>query len=151
MGLGPGPPRAPTSTAPTTCCSSAPTPGSARARSSSIPDPVGRLAAVEARGGRVVFVDPRHCEPKVGETVQIKPDTDVYLLAAMLHEIDRTVGFDADGAARVRDLDALRAFLARFPPSRSRPWSASTPPTIAAMAREFAERARARRRTARPA
>lgn len=105
----------------------------------SIPDPVGRLAAVEARGGRVVFVDPRHCEPMVGETVQIKPDSDVYLLAAMLDEIDRTVGFDAAGAARVRDLDALRAFVARFPAATVAPVVGIDAAAIEAMARDFAE------------
>ena len=102
------------------------------------PDPVAKLAEVEARGGRVVFVDPRHCEPKVGETVQIKPDTDVYLLAAMLHEIDRTVGFDPDGAARVRDLDDLRGFLAQFPPERVAPVVGLPVDKVVAMAREFA-------------
>lgn len=104
----------------------------------SIPDPVGRLAAVEARGGVVRFVDPRDVEPKVGETVQIRPDTDVYLLAAMLAEIDRTVGFVPEAAARVRDLDALRAFLADFPPERVAPVVGIDAPTIAAMARDFA-------------
>ena len=105
----------------------------------SVPDPVGRLAAIEARGGTVRFVDPRHGEPNVGETIQIKPDTDVYLLAAMLCEIDRTSGFDPDGASKVTDLDALRAFVARFPPE----WVADVVgidlTTIATMAREFAE------------
>jgi anaerobic selenocysteine-containing dehydrogenase len=103
------------------------------------PDPVARLAAIEARGGKVVFVDPRHGEPNVGETVQIRPDTDVYLLAAMLHEIDRTVGFDPSGAARLRDLDALRAFLAAFPADVVAPVVGIDAEAIRTMAREFAE------------
>lgn len=107
------------------------------------PDPVAKLAEIEARGGRVVFVDPRHCEPKVGETVQIRPDTDVYLLAAMLHEIDRTVGFDPDGAARVRDLDDLRGFLAQFPPERVAPVVGLPVEKVVAMAQEFAGAPRA--------
>lgn len=102
------------------------------------PDPVARLAEVEARGGTVRFVDPRRGEPKVGETVQIRPDTDVYLLAAMLHEIDRTVGFDADGAARVAELDALRAFVAQFPAERVAPVVGIDAARIATMAAEFA-------------
>ena len=81
-----------------------------------MPDPIGHLAAVEARGGRVVFVDPRRIEPNVGEVMQIVPDTDAYLLAAILHEIDRSRGFDTDGARRVRDLESLREFVARFAP-----------------------------------
>lgn len=104
----------------------------------SVPDPVARLAAIEARGGVVRFVDPRRGEPNVGETVQIRPDTDVYLLAAMLGEIDRTVGFDLDGAERVTDLDALRAFVGQFPPERVADVVGIDADQIATMAREFA-------------
>lgn len=103
-----------------------------------MPDPVGRLASIEARGGVVRFVDPRRGEPNVGETIRIKPDTDVYLLAAMLCEIDRTVGFDAGGAARVRDLDALRSFVATFTPERVANVVGIDASTICTMAREFA-------------
>jgi anaerobic selenocysteine-containing dehydrogenase len=103
-----------------------------------MPDPVARLAEVEARGGTVRFVDPRKGEPKVGETVQIKPDTDVYLLAAMLHEIDRTTGFDPGAAALVTDLDQLRAFLAQFPAERVAPVVGIDAAKITSMAAEFA-------------
>jgi anaerobic selenocysteine-containing dehydrogenase len=104
----------------------------------SMPDPVARLAAIRARGGTVVFVDPRVVEPGIGETVQIRPDTDAYLLAAMLVEIDRSVGFDGDGAARVDDLDRLRAFLADFSPERVAPVVGVPAETIVRLAREFA-------------
>lgn len=103
-----------------------------------MPDPVGRLASIEARGGVVRFVDPRQGEPNVGETIRIKPDTDVYLLAAMLCEIDRTIGFDAEGSARVRDLAALRSFVAQFAPERVADVVGIEAATISAMAREFA-------------
>jgi len=56
----------------------------------------------------------------------------------MLHEIDRTVGFDPDGAARVRDLDDLRGFLAQFPPERVAPVVGLPVEKVVAMAREFA-------------
>lgn len=105
----------------------------------SMPDPVGRLAAIEARGGAVRFVDPRRSEPNVGETVQIRPDTDVYLLAAMLVAIDRAGRLDPAGAARVTDLDALRAFLAAFPPERVAPVVGLDAATIERMALEFAD------------
>ena len=57
---------------------------------------------LEARGGRVVLVNPRRVETltRVGELFQVRPDADVYLLAAMLHAIDRELGFDADAVAR---------------------------------------------------
>ena len=103
-----------------------------------VADPISRLAAIEARGGTVRFVDPRHGEPNVGDTVRIRPDTDPYLLAAMLCEIDRTVGFDADGATRVSNLDALRAFVGQFPPTRVAPVVGVDAAIIETMAREFA-------------
>jgi anaerobic selenocysteine-containing dehydrogenase len=104
----------------------------------SVPDPIARLQRIEERGGRVRFVDPRRIESRVGEIVQIRPDTDVYLLAAMLFEIDRTRGFDAAAAGRVRNLDALRRFLAQFPAQRVAPVVGIEAEKIAAMAREFA-------------
>lgn len=79
-----------------------------------MPDPIGTIGAIETRGGTVRFIDPRRIEPKVGEVFQLKPDTDVYLLAAMLHEIDHRRGFDEAGAARITDLDVLRNFLTQF-------------------------------------
>jgi len=105
----------------------------------SMPDPVGRLAAIEARGGRVVFVDPRRIEPTIGEVLQIVPDTDAYLLAALLCEIDRSRGFDADGAARVRSLDALRAFVGRFAPETVAPVVGIDAGTITALALSIAD------------
>lgn len=104
----------------------------------SIPDPIGRFAEVIARGGVVRFVDPRNIEPNVGEVVQVRPDTDVYLLAAMLHAVDRTVGFDAVGSRSVRDLDELRAFVAPFSPERVAPVVGIPATKIVEMAAEFA-------------
>ena len=55
------------------------------------------LRQTKARGATIRFVDPRRIESavaSVGDVVQIRPDTDLYLLAALIHEIDRTVGFD---------------------------------------------------------
>ena len=79
-----------------------------------MPDPIARLGAIEERGGTVRFFDPRRIEPKVGEVIQLKPDTDVYLLAAMLHEIDLRRGFDESGVARITELEAVRDFLKNF-------------------------------------
>ena len=56
----------------------------------------------------------------VGDTVQIRPDTDVWFLASLLHEIDRLDGFDrhvlANHGAHV---DELRAFIAQYPADRT--------------------------------
>ena len=52
-------------------------------------NPLQKFKEIEARGGKVVFVDPRRTETaaKVGEHVFIKPGTDVYLLLGLLHVI----------------------------------------------------------------
>jgi formate dehydrogenase len=60
-------------------------------------NPIQKFKAIEARGGKVVIVDPRRTETaaKAGEHVFIKPGTDVYLLLAMLHVITHEQLFDA--------------------------------------------------------
>jgi len=53
-------------------------------------DPMGALRDIVKRGGKVVHINPRKIEsasPATGEVIQIKPDTDVYLLAAIIAEI----------------------------------------------------------------
>jgi anaerobic selenocysteine-containing dehydrogenase len=63
----------------------------------SIPNVLGELRRANARGARIVFVNPRRIETPekgVGDTVLIKPDTDVWFLAALLAEIDALNGFD---------------------------------------------------------
>ena len=53
-------------------------------------DPMGALRKIVARGGVVKHVNPRNIEsatPSTGDLVQIKPDTDLYFLAALIHEI----------------------------------------------------------------
>ena len=71
------------------------------------------MRQIVERGGTVTFVNPLRIEADLGETVQLRPDTDAFLLAAMLHHIDRTVGFDvAAYGDRVHNLEPLRAWLA---------------------------------------
>ncbi|MFN8028052.1 MAG: molybdopterin-dependent oxidoreductase [Acidimicrobiia bacterium] len=82
-----------------------------------VADPVTALKEVRDRGARVVFVDPLDVEPDVGEVVQLRPDTDAYLLAAMLHEIHATVGFRLGAfEGRVEGLDEVAAFVAPYSP-----------------------------------
>src|SRR3546814_19912713 len=87
-----------------------------------------------SRGARFTFVNPRRIETPdkgIGDTVQIRPDTDVYLLAALLHEIDRLGGLDEGVLARHgATVDGLREFVApsdadRVPPVPGGP--AATP------------------------
>jgi anaerobic selenocysteine-containing dehydrogenase len=105
----------------------------------SVADPVQALRDVRDRGGRVVFVNPLEVEPDVGETLQLRPDTDPYLLAAMLHEIHRTVGFRLgamDGC--VEGLDDVVAFVEPYTPEAVAEVVGLPAPVIARLARDFA-------------
>ncbi len=108
----------------------------------SIPDPIHAVKAIVARGGRVVHVNPREIESektKAGETLLIRPDTDVYLLAALIHEIDRTSGFDLDIVNRHgKHVDALRAFVSQYPADRVANATGIAAESIRALARDFA-------------
>jgi len=74
-----------------------------------------------------------------GSVLPIKPDTDVYLLAAMLNEIDRTTGFAAEATERHgRNVEALRAFVAEWTPERVAPVTGIDAATIRTLARDFA-------------
>ncbi|MEO0325322.1 MAG: molybdopterin-dependent oxidoreductase [Myxococcota bacterium] len=91
-----------------------------------VPNALARLKAIEARGGRVIVVDPRRTETaaKVGEHLPIVPGTDVYLLLALLHVLafeDRVI----DGAALAPVARGVRDFC-----EAARPW---TPERCAAL------------------
>ena len=55
----------------------------------SIADPMESLRSASKRGADIRFVDPRQNESikGIGSHVPIKPDTDVYLMAAILHHL----------------------------------------------------------------
>ena len=105
----------------------------------SIADPVHALKQIRDRGGRVVFVDPREVEPTIGETLQLRPDSDPYLLAAMLHEIHRSVGFHPGAlAGRLDGLDEVVAFVAPYSPAAVADVVGLSADRIAALAHDFA-------------
>jgi formate dehydrogenase len=113
----------------------------------SIADPMEALRRAKARGARIHFVNPRAIESaaeSTGDVVLIRPDTDVYLLAALLCEIDRTTGFDEGVvAAHGKHVGELREFVRRYPPERVAPITGIPAERIRALAREFAEAPRA--------
>ena len=111
----------------------------------SIPHPMKHLKETEDRGGRVVYVNPRHIESAngAGSVLQIKPDTDVYLLAAMLHEIDISSGFHSAAAQRGQHLDELRAFVADYPAEKVSAITGIEADAIRQLAQDFASAARA--------
>jgi anaerobic selenocysteine-containing dehydrogenase len=85
-------------------------------------DPMERLREAKRRGAKLYFVNPRRIESvanSTGEWIPIRPDTDVYLLAALLCEIDAAGGFDERLLAqRGKNVEAFRAFIRRFPAKR---------------------------------
>jgi formate dehydrogenase len=112
----------------------------------SMPNAYRELTDAAARGARIWFVDPRDTESagrRTGTTIPIRPDTDVYFLAALLCEIERTRGFPGELTERGANLDGLRAFVRRYPPERVAPVCGLDSGVIAQVAREFAEAPRA--------
>lgn len=104
----------------------------------SIPNVVGRMRRRAAAGARFVFVNPRRIEgPEdgIGDTVQLRPDTDVWFLAALLNEIDRLGGFDEGVLSRHgRHVAELRAFLGEWTPERVAPVTGVDAATIRELA-----------------
>ena len=89
-----------------------------------LPDPIRRLRAIEKRGGRVFFVNPRRTETarQLGTQVFIRPDTDVYFLLSFLHEVVVREGIDASRVARhMKGLSQLIEVCATWSPERTAP------------------------------
>ncbi len=107
----------------------------------SIADPMQELRAARARGAKIVFVNPRRIEsaaPSTGDVLRIRPDTDLYLLAALLHEIDRLGGFDDAILERYgKHVEGLRAFVARYPAERAACVTGIEADAIRALARDW--------------
>ncbi|CRK53994.1 Oxidoreductase [Rhodococcus sp. RD6.2] len=87
-----------------------------------ISDPMAKIRAINRRGGTVLFVNPRRIEsssPETGDVLMVKPDTDFYFLAGLLHEIVFRIGFDrAAVERRARRVDELLDFVRQYPVDR---------------------------------
>ena len=89
----------------------------------SVPNDGGKiLKNIKSRGGKVTFVNPRKTESSsvaTGETLQIKPDTDVYFLAALSNEIYRLGGFDTANLEKYgRNVEAYLGFISQWTAGR---------------------------------
>ena len=116
------------------------------------PDALGRLRAIESRGGRVVLVDPRRTETaaKVGEHVPIRPGTDAHLLAAVAHVVLHEDAHDPDrridlapARAVARNVDAFVGAVADWTPERAAAVTGIDADRIRALARSFRDTERA--------
>ncbi|MBL4681572.1 MAG: molybdopterin-dependent oxidoreductase [Pseudomonadales bacterium] len=107
----------------------------------SIADPMNALREAKKRGVDIRFVDPRINDSVkgIGEIVHVNPDTDVYLMAAMLHHLDRSQRFDEAFLKEHGDnVDALRAFIAQYSPARVAGVVGISAQEIEALANDFA-------------
>jgi anaerobic selenocysteine-containing dehydrogenase len=109
------------------------------------PDVRGRLAAIRARGGKVVVVDPRRTRTArlADEHLWIRPGSDALLLFALLHVVF------AEGLAAPLDrdlfagLDAVASLARDFAPEAVAPATGVPAGTIHRLARELAGAERA--------
>ncbi|MEX2209045.1 MAG: molybdopterin-dependent oxidoreductase [Myxococcota bacterium] len=107
----------------------------------SIADPARAFKDARKRGAKLVFVNPRDAESaEPGETLLIRPDTDVYLMTALLCELDRLGALDQ---ATLREhgahVDELRAFVARYPAERAARVTGIPAEAVRALARQIAD------------
>lgn len=88
----------------------------------SAPRPIERLKAIEQRGGKVYFVNPRKTESArgLGEQVFVRPDTDVYFLLAFLNELIATGGVRHDLIGKyMKNWDAAEKLARQWTPEQA--------------------------------
>ncbi|MFV8752648.1 molybdopterin-containing oxidoreductase family protein [Nannocystaceae bacterium ST9] len=86
-----------------------------------VSNPVARLKAIERRGAKLVFVDPRKTESAkaAGEHVFIRPNTDVFFFLAFLREVLERGAFDrARIDAHMTGFDRLSTLADPWTPER---------------------------------
>ena len=111
-----------------------------------VPDFRGKSKALRARGGRLVVIDPRRTETAAvaDEHHFIRPGSDVFLLAAMVHTLFEE-GLVRTGrlTPHLSGLDALRPALAAFTPEAVAARCGIEAAAIRRLARELAGAERA--------
>ncbi|GAA4806632.1 molybdopterin-dependent oxidoreductase [Nocardioides caeni] len=103
-----------------------------------VPDFPARLRALQARGGRMVVVDPRRTETArvADEHLFVRPGTDAWVLLALLHTV---LTEDLAGpAAYVDGLDRLVESISEFTPEAAERASGVPADTIRRIAHELA-------------
>ena len=86
----------------------------------SIADPMHVLRSAAKRGADICFVDPRYNESikGIGRHFAVKPDTDVYLMAALLHVLFRDGHVDeAQMIEHADHVSDLKAFIEGYAPT----------------------------------
>ncbi len=110
------------------------------------PDIRRRLRAIRERGGRVVVIDPRRTETAeaADRHIPIRPGTDAWLLAAMLHVVFGEGRVNAGRLeGRVKNVDALASLVRDLPPERVADRTGIDPETTRQLAADVAGTERA--------
>jgi formate dehydrogenase len=106
-----------------------------------VPNPIERLRAIEARGGRVFVVDPRRNETAkaAGRHVPIRPGTDVFFYLSFLNELLRIAGVDRVRVEQhTRGFAAVEALAAPWTPERTAAVTRIPAETLRQMAAAYA-------------
>lgn len=101
-----------------------------------------RMDEIKARGGRVVVIDPRRTETalRAGEHHFIRPETDAFLLLALVHEIFAQGLTDLGALADLSEgLEALQQAVAPFTADLAAERTGIPAPVIRDLARDFAK------------
>ncbi len=105
-----------------------------------LPRSLERFKAVVQRGGRVVFVNPRRIESaRAGEHLFIRPDTDLFFLAAFCRERIR-LGIDRERVDRfMANFDVLERAVEPWTAERQQPVTGIPAATLRELVRSHAE------------
>ncbi|MCG8440794.1 MAG: molybdopterin-dependent oxidoreductase [Caulobacterales bacterium] len=110
------------------------------------PDFPNRMKEIQARGGRVVVIDPRRTETAKRADAHhfIRPETDAWLLLAMIGEVfSRGLADLGHLAGLTEGLDDLRAAVAPFTPERAAERTGLSADVVRELAGAFASAERA--------
>jgi anaerobic selenocysteine-containing dehydrogenase len=106
------------------------------------PDVAGKLKAIQARGGKVVVVDPRKTltAKKADQHLFIRPGTDIWLLLAMLQHTLFTKKVSlarAESFVRTEQLTAIKATLKDYTPAMAAEMTGIPEATISQLTEAF--------------
>lgn len=98
------------------------------------------LASIVKRGGRVIVVDPRRTETAAAyEHVAVRPDSDAWLMLAILHVVFAENLHDSAAlSTQTTGVDTLRALCAGFAPEDTASRTGVPADTVRALAHDFA-------------
>jgi formate dehydrogenase len=107
-----------------------------------VANPIARLKAIEARGGKLFFVDPRRTESAkvAGEHVFIRPNTDVFFYLSFLHELVRLGRIDRARIGRfMRGFEHAERLCAPWTPEKSAEVTRVEPAVLRRLVQAYAE------------